>query len=155
MQAKTKLLKNKIMNKINVLCVVVLALMLIDLVVDLFFNTSDASFKVDFSSCSLTMLLFILCISLIALGAAVVSIICFVKFVLNVKHNEVFTEKNIKLIRKYGFCLLICGVCTMFMTSFVGYGYWQAVVEGLDALGEGFFSLLIAEVFCIGAQKRA
>jgi hypothetical protein len=43
----------------------------------------------------------------------------------------------------------------MFMTSFVGYGYWQAVVEGLDALGEGFFSLLIAEVFCIGAQKRA
>jgi hypothetical protein len=29
------------------------------------------------------------------------------------------------------------------------------VVEGIDALGEGFFALLMAEVFCIGAHKGA
>ena len=143
------------MKKINVFCVLVLALMLIDLIVDMFFNTSDVSIKIDLTSYSTGMLLLFLCIALITLGAVVVAIISFIKFILNVNRNEVFTDKNIKLIRKYGFCLLICGVCTMFMTSFVGYGYWQAVVEGLDALGEGFFSLLIAEVFCIGAQKRA
>ena len=143
------------MKKINVFCVLVLALMLIDLIVDMFFNTSDVSIKIDLTSYSTGMLLLFLCIALITLGAVVVAITSFIKFILNVNRNEVFTDKNIKLIRKYGFCLLICGVCTMFMTSFVGYGYWQAVVEGLDALGEGFFSLLIAEVFCIGAQKRA
>ena len=150
-----KFLKNKIMKKINVFCVLVLALMLIDLVVDMFFNTSDVSIKIDLTSYSTGMLLLFLCIALITLGAVVVAIISFIKFILNVNRNEVFTDKNIKLIRKYGFCALLCGVCTMALTSIITEGYWEAVVEGIDALGEGFFALLMAEVFCIGANKRA
>jgi hypothetical protein len=42
----------------------------------------------------------------------------------------------------------------MILTSFVGYGYWNAVVEGLDALGEGFFALLMGEVFGIGLKMK-
>ena len=141
------------MKKINVFCVLVLAIMLIDLIVDLFFNTSDASIKVELTSSSTSSLLFALCVALIALGAAVVAVISFIKFVLNVNRNEVFTEKNIKLIRKYGFCALLCGVCTMILTSYIGEGFWHAVVDSIDALGEGFFALLIGEVFCIGAKK--
>ena len=131
------------MKKINVFCVLVLALMLIDLVVDLFINTSDA-----------------LCVCLLSLGAVVAAMVYFVKFVMNVNRNEVFSEKNIKLIRKYGYCALLCGVCTMILTSFVSDGFWNAVVDGLDAFGEGFFALLMGEVFGIGlklkeTQKRA
>jgi len=49
----------------------------------------------------------------------------------------------------------LCGVCTMILTSYIGEGFWHAVVDSIDALGEGFFALLIGEVFCIGAKKAA
>jgi hypothetical protein len=143
------------MKKINVFCVLVLALMLIDMVVDLFLNTSDANIELIFEKESLVTLLFALIASLVAFGAIVVAVVSFVKFVLNVNRNEVFTEKNVKLIRKYGYCALLCGVFLMFLTFFfVGRGFWDAVVDGLDALGEGFFALLIAEVFCIGMKLQ-
>ena len=91
------------MKKINVFCVLVLALMLIDLVVDLFFATSDRTVVLNLENESLGSLLFILFVALLALGAVVVAIFSFVKFILNVNRNEVFTERNIKQIRKYGY----------------------------------------------------
>ena len=43
----------------------------------------------------------------------------------------------------------------IFLTFFfVGRGFWDAVVDGLDALGEGFFALLMAEVFGIGLKLK-
>lgn len=78
----------------------------------------------------------------------------FVKFVLNVNRNEVFTERNIKLIRKYGYCALLCGVCMMYLTFFFSEGFWNAVLDGVEALGEGFFALLMAEVFGIGMKLQ-
>ena len=46
------------MKKINVFCVLVLALMLIDFVVDLFLNTSDASVELKLENESLGFVLF-------------------------------------------------------------------------------------------------
>ena len=126
------------MKKINVFCVLVLALMLIDLVVDLFFATSDRTMVLNLENESLGSLLFILFVALLALGAVVVAIVSFVKFILNVNRNEVFTERNIKQIRKYGYSALVCGVCIMYLTFF---------------FGEGFFALLMAEIFCIGKSR--
>ena len=142
------------MKKINVFCVLVLALMLIDLVVDLFLNNSEASIKVVFEKDDIATLLFALFVSLTALGAIAVAIVSFVKFVLNVNRNQVFVEKNVKLIRKYGYCAVLVGVCSMILTAFVGYGFWHAVVDSLDALCEGFFALLMGEVFCIGMKLQ-
>ena len=143
------------MKKINVFCVLVLALMLIDMVVDLFFSTSDASVEFKRENESFGFLLFAFFFALVAFGASVVAVVSFVKFVLNVNRNEVFTEKNIKLIRKYGYCTLLCGVFLMFLTFFfVGRGFWDAVVDGLDTLGEGFFALLMGEVFGIGQELK-
>lgn len=102
---------------------------------------------------SLGSLLFILFVALLALGAVVVAIFSFVKFILNVNRNEVFTERNIKQIRKYGYSALVCGVCMMYLTFFLGEGFWNAVLDGVDALGEGFFALLMAEIFCIGKSR--
>ena len=61
------------MKKINVFCVLVLALMLIDLVVDLFFATSDRTMVLNLENESLGSLLFILFVALLALGAVVVA----------------------------------------------------------------------------------
>ena len=113
------------MKKINVFCVLVLALMLIDLVVDLFFSTSDSSVVLNLDKESLGSLLFALFVALVALGAVAVAIFSFVKFVLNVNRNEVFTERNIKLIRKYGYCALLFGVCMMYLIFFIGEGFWK------------------------------
>lgn len=57
------------------------------------------------------------------------------------------------------FCVLVLALM-LILPSFVSDGYWNAVVESLDALGEGFFALLMGEVFVSGlklkeAQKRA
>lgn len=142
------------MKKINVFCILVLALMLIDFVVDVFFNTSDVSVEVVFEKDEIGAPLFALFIGLVTLGAVVVAVVSFVKFVLNVNRNEVFVEKNVKLLRKYGYCALWCGVFLMILTFFIGRGFWDAVVDGLDALGEGFFALLMAEVFCIGMKLQ-
>ena len=138
------------MKKINVFCVLVLALMLIDLVVDLFFATSDRTVVLNLENESLGSLLFILFVALLALGAVVVAIF---SFILNVNRNEVFTERNIKQIRKYGYSALVCGVCIMYLTFFFGEGFWNAVLDGVDALGEGFFALLMAEIFSIGKSR--
>lgn len=142
------------MKKMNVFCVLVLALMLVDLVVDLFLNTRESGVKIDLSNTSLVADLFILSVVLASLGAVVAAIVYFVKFVLNVNRNQVFTERNVSLISKYGYCGLLCGVCTMLLTAYIGHGFWSAVVDGLDALVEGFFALLIAEVFSIGMSLQ-
>ena len=78
------------MKKINVFCVLVLALMLIDFVVDLFLNTSDANVELKLENESLGFVLFTFFFVLLALGAVVVAVVSFVKFVLNVNRNEVF-----------------------------------------------------------------
>ena len=142
------------MKKINVFCVLVLALMLIDILVDLFLNNNDTNITVVFEKDDIATLLFALFVSLTALGAIAVAIVSFVKFVLNVNRNQVFVEKNVKLIRKYGYCAVLVGVCSMILTAFVGYGFWHAVVDSLDALCEGFFALLMGEVFCIGMKLQ-
>ncbi len=142
------------MKKINVFCVLVLAVMLVDFVVDLFLNTSNANVELKLENEPFGFLLFTLIFLLVAFGAALVAIVSFVKFVLNVNRNEVFIEKNVKLIRKYGYCALYCGLFLIYLTFFfVGHGFWDAVSDGLDALGEGFFALLMAEVIYQGMKR--
>ena len=136
----------------NVLCVLILALMLIDLVVGFFFSTPRTGPKPDLDSFSLGGLLAILFIALVALGALCVAFVSFIKFILNVNRNEVFTKKNISLIRKYGACAILCGVCIIVLSLLEGFDIENAVSTGFDALGEGLFALLMGEVFGIGLK---
>ncbi|MBQ3700748.1 MAG: DUF2975 domain-containing protein [Prevotella sp.] len=138
----------------NVLCVLILALMLIDLVVDFFFDTTTAGPKVNFDSYALGGLLTLLVIALVAFGAICVAFACFIKFILNVNRNEVFTEKNISLIRKYGFSALLCGVCMIVLCICGDTGIVKAVTMSFDTLGEGLFALLMGEVFGIGLRLQ-
>ena len=138
----------------NVLCVLILALMLIDLVVGFFFDTTSSGPKLNLDSYSLGGLLALLFIALVALGAICVAFVCFIKFILNVNRNQVFTEKNISLIRKYGVCALLCGVCLIALDLFGGIDIVKALSGGFDALGEGLFALLMGEVFGIGLKLQ-
>lgn len=139
---------------INILCVLILALTLVDLISTFFLSSGDVSTSVDPKSVSLGTALFVLFVLLLALCAIVVAFVCFIKFILNVNRNEVFTQKNISLLRKYGVCALACGVCVACVSVIIGIEPGVAVSDSLDALGEGLFALLMSEVFVIGLNMQ-
>ena len=134
---------------INVLCVLILLLMLADIVVDLFFSES-ASLD-DFS---LGSVLFMLLLCLVILGGVFMAFVYFIRFILNVNRNQVFTAKNVSLLRKYGVCALIVGVSFIILsvTVITGSSFVDAMLDSIDTLCEGFFALLMGEIFSIGLK---
>ena len=140
----------------NVLCVLILALTLVDIAIGFFFNGDHAVSMKDLHSFSIGSLLCLLLDVLVILGAAVMSFVYFIKFILNVNRNEVFTRKNISLLRKYGVCSLLIGVCVVILSISVitGNTLADALSDGVNTLGEGFFALLMGEVFGIGLKLK-
>ena len=101
-------------------------------------------------------LLGLLLVCLVILVAAVMSFVYFIKFILNVNRNKVFTDKNISLLRKYGVCALLIGVCVIILSTSIiaDNSIGDALSDGINALGEGFFALLMGEVFSIGLKLK-
>ena len=139
---------------INLLCVLILALTLIDLFSTFFVRGQSVNMTIDLDSLSLGALVFLLVISLVAFAAIVICFVTFIKFILNVNRNEVFTTKNISLLRKYGVYTLLCGVCMIILIVYMGIALNEALTDCLDTFIEGFFALLMGEVFCIGLKMQ-
>ena len=138
----------------NVLCVLILALTLIDLVSTFFVGSRDVSISLDPKSLSLGTAVFLLVVALVALAAVIICFVTFIKFILNVNRNEVFTKKNISLLRKYGVSALLSGVCMIILIVYMGIALNEALTDCLDTFIEGFFALLMGEVFCIGLKMQ-
>lgn len=141
---------------INVLCVLILLLMLADIVVDLFFSESAPVSMKDVDTLSTGTLLFTILLCLIILGGVFMAFVYFIRFILNVNRNQVFTAKNVSLLRKYGACALIVGASFIIFSATVitGNSLVDALLDGIDTLGEGFFALLMGEVFGIGLKLQ-
>ena len=138
----------------NVLCVLILALTLIDLVSTFFVGSRDVSISLDPKSLSLGTAVFLLVVALVALAAVIICFVTFIKFILNVNRNEVFTKKNISLLRKYGVSALLSGVCMIILIVYMGIALNEALTDCLDTFIEGFFALLMGEVFSIGLKMQ-
>jgi hypothetical protein len=138
----------------NVLCVLILALTLIDLVSTFFVGSRDVSISLDPKSLSLGTAVFLLVVALVALAAIIICFVTFIKFILNVNRNEVFTKKNISLLRKYGVSALLIGVCMIILIVYMGIALNEALTDCLDTFIEGFFALLMGEVFSIGLKMQ-
>ena len=139
---------------INLLCVLILALTLIDLFSTFFVRGQSVNMTIDLDSLSLGALVFLLVISLVALAAIVICFVTFIKFILNVNRNEVFTKKNVSLLRKYGVYTLLSGVCVVILIVYVGIPLNEVLTDGLETFIGGFFALLMGEVFCIGLKMQ-
>lgn len=141
----------------NFLCVLILVLTFVDLVVGFFFTGDHAVSLKDLNSFSLDNLICLVIVCMVILGAGVMSFVYFIKFILNVNRNKVFTEKNISLLRKYGVCALLIGVCIIILSVSVitGNSFTDALSDGISALGEGVFALLMGEVFGVGLKLKA
>ena len=138
----------------NVLCVLILALTLIDLVSTFFVGSRDVSISLDPQSLSLGTAVFLLVVALVALAAVIICFVTFIKFILNVNRNEVFTKKNVSLLRKYGVYTLLSGVCVVILIVYVGIPLNKVLTDGLETFIGGFFALLMGEVFCIGLKMQ-
>lgn len=138
----------------NVLCVLILALTLIDLVSTFFVGSRDVSISLDPQSLSLGTAVFLLVVALVALAAVIICFVTFIKFILNVNRNEVFTKKNISLLRRYGVSALLSGVCMIILIVYMGIALNEALTDCLDTFIEGFFALLMGEVFSIGLKMQ-
>ena len=139
---------------INVLCVLILAMTLIDLVSTFFVGSRDVSVSLDPKSLSMGTAVFLLVVVLVALAAVIICFVTFIKFILNVNRNEVFTKKNISLLRKYGVSALLSGVCMIILIVYMGIALNEALTDCLDTFIEGFFALLMGEVFSIGLKMQ-
>lgn len=140
---------------VNYLCVLILALMFFELVWEFFLDPgTSVKPKIDIDSLSLGSLVFLLVVCVAMLGLVVMCFITLVKFVLNVNRNQVFTKKNVSLLRKYGVYVLLFGVGGVILFSYVSIEIRGIVNLIVDTLGEGLFALLMAEVFGIGVQLQ-
>jgi hypothetical protein len=140
------------MKKINLLCVLVLALTLVDIVMSLFFTSGKSATHIDFDTLSLGSLIGLLVLTLVILGAGVMTLVYFIKFILNINRNEVFTRKNISLLRWYAAATLMASVCLVLIGHYFPTVLDLGVEEIIEGVIEGAFALLIAEVFSIGMK---
>ena len=89
-----------------------------------------------------------------AIVAALVSFISFIRFILNVNHNEVFVWENVNLLRLTACGLMILALvasCDEFIT---GCSFVEVYDHFFDAFLFGVFNLIIAEVFAVGLKLR-
>ena len=89
-----------------------------------------------------------------ALVAALVSFVSFIRFILNVNHNEVFAWENVNLLRLTACGLMIFTVVAAGDELFTGCSFVEVYDHFFDAFLFGVFNLIIAEVFAVGLKLQ-
>ena len=148
-------------KKLNLLCVLMLTLMVVDFIVAMVVNAKDMAqgfsegWRDGASGVAITGgEAFAMLLTPVFLGFAIAAIICIVKFILNVNRDEVFTWKNVSLLRWLGIGMIVTMACGMVMglaaDIFAGDS-WPSLIEGMMG---GVFALIMAEAFCIGIKLQ-
>ena len=89
-----------------------------------------------------------------AIVAALVSFISFIRFILNVNHNEVFVWENVNLLRLTACGLMILALVASCDEFIMGCSFVEVYEHFFDAFLFGVFNLIIAEVFAVGLKLR-
>ena len=86
--------------------------------------------------------------------AAIVSFVCFLRFILNVNQNSVLTGENVNLLRLTGIGLLIITVFVLCSTLWEGENFAVAFDETIGLMIFSVFNLIVAEAFAIGLKLK-
>ena len=86
--------------------------------------------------------------------AAIVSFVCFLRFILNVNQNNVLTGENVNLLRLTGIGLLIITVFVLCSTLWEGENFAVAFDETIGLMIFSVFNLIVAEAFAIGLKLK-
>ena len=86
--------------------------------------------------------------------AAIVSFVCFLRFILNVNQNNVLTGENVNLLRLTGIGLLIITVFVLCSTLWESENFAVAFDETIGLMIFSVFNLIVAEAFAIGLKLK-
>ena len=145
-------------KKLNILCVLMLVLMIAGVVMTIL-GASDEFHKgwedgrnatepSTFFGAFGMIIVFICCIVYIYTFA------CFVRFILNVNHGEVFTWANVDLLRTVGWCIVVPTIIVFAIMSPDLDNLWDSGADAISVVIEGIFILIMAEAFAIGMKLK-
>lgn len=91
---------------------------------------------------------------LVVVIAAIVSFVCFLRFILNVNSNEVFVWDNVSLLRLTGIGLLVVVLIISSDELIDGRSFSSVLDKYTDMLIFSVFNLIVAEAFAIGLRLK-
>ena len=145
-------------KKLNLFCVLMLLLMVAQVVTMFVMNAgdfeegwqSDASDQTTSGWTAIIVYLY----GFVVIVAAIVSFVCFLRFILNVNQNNVLTGENVNLLRLTGVGLLIITVFALCSTLWEGENFAVAFDETIGLMIFSVFNLIVAEAFAIGLKLK-
>lgn len=145
-------------KKLNILCVLLLVLMIAGFVMTII-GASDEFHKgwedgANETEPSTLFGGFGIMIVLICLLVYLYTFACFVRFILNVNHGEVFTWANVDLLRTVGWCIVVPTVVMCTIMSPDIENLWELWADAIGFISEGIFILIMAEAFAIGMKLK-
>ena len=90
----------------------------------------------------------------VVIAAAIVSFVCFLRFILNVNQNNVLTGENVNLLRLTGVGLLIITVFVLCFTLWEGENLAVALDKNIGLMIFSVFNMIVAEAFAIGLKLK-
>ena len=145
-------------KKLNLFCVLMLLLMVVQVVTMFVMNAGDfeegwqsgASDQTISGWTAIIVFLF----AFVVIAAAIVSFVCFLRFILNVNQNNVLTGENVNLLRLTSIGLLIITVFVLCSTLWEGENFAVAFDETIGLMIFSVFNLIVAEAFAIGLKLK-
>lgn len=145
-------------KKLNLFCVLMLLLMVAQVVTMFVMNAGDfeegwQSGASDQTTSGWTAIIVYL-FAFVVIAAAIVSFVCFLRFILNVNQNNVLTGENVNLLRLTGVGLLINTVFVLCFTLWEGENLAVAFDKAIGLMIFSVFNLIVAEAFAIGLKLK-
>lgn len=145
-------------KKLNLFCVLMLLLMVAQVVTMFVMNAgdfeegwqSDASDQTTSGWTAIIVYLY----GFVVIAAAIVSFVCFLRFILNVNQNNVLTGENVNLLRLTGVGLLIITVFSLCSTLWEGENLAVALDKNIGLMIFSVFNMIVAEAFAIGLKLK-
>ena len=145
-------------KKLNLFCVLMLLLMVAQVVTMFVMNAGDfeegwQSGASDQTISGWTAIIVYL-YGFVVIAAAIVSFVCFLRFILNVNQNNVLTGENVNLLRLTGVGLLIITVFSLCSTLWEGENLAVALDKNIGLMIFSVFNMIVAEAFAIGLKLK-
>ena len=145
-------------KKLNLFCVLMLLLMVAQVVTMFVMNAGDfeegwQSGASDQTISGWTAIIVYL-YGFVVIAAAIVSFVCFLRFILNVNQNNVLSGENVNLLRLTGVGLLINTVFVLCFTLWEGENLAVAFDKAIGLMIFSVFNLIVAEAFAIGLKLK-
>lgn len=145
-------------KKLNILCVLLLVLMIVGFVMTII-GGADEFHKgwedgANETEPSTYFGMFGITIAIICLFVFLYTFACFVRFILNVNHGEVFTWANVDLLRTVGWCIIVPTVVMFAIMSPDIENLCELWAGAIGFIVDGIFILIMAEAFAIGMKLK-